>query len=417
LERTVHELDGARREVHISLTSSELQPHYEQAYVRAQATIELKGFRKGKVPLALIKKQYGRSIETEALETIADDEFRDFVRTSKTSVVGSPALTDIQKSADGVTFVVRFEIIPEFELSSYRGLVVDRPIRSVTEEDVAQEIDRICLQHSTFEPAEEAVDSMHIATISFTELDRESSTPLIGKESREDRVFLDDEQVDMHLRNSLMNTKVGDSFTYVAETENENEVPPSFLVTVKDISKVIPSEFTNAFVEQITKGDFSTTEELRADIERQIAQYFESRTRQSVEEQIVSQLVERHTIEPPATLVHNVVHQLFDDFRERNKTAPGIDKLTPHELEPQLKPHAERIVRWELIRSRIIEAESLTVDDADLTEMAEQAQIDVDQLKLIMRQNSSVEQQILANKAMNTLVDYAIFNDVSVPVE
>jgi len=417
LERTVHELDGNRREVHITLSNAELQPHFEQAYVRAQASIELKGFRKGKVPLAIVKKQYGRSIEAEALETIADDEFRAYVTASDVAVIGSPALTDIQKTAEGVSFTVRYEVLPQFELEGYRGLVIDRPLRQVNEADVEEEISRICLQNATFEPAEQVTDTMHIATITFTELDRESGMPILGKEPREDRVFLDDDEVDMHLRNSLLNTKVGDTFSYVAETKNENDVPPSYLVTVTDINQVIPAEFTNELAEKITGGRFTSTEELRADIERQIQDYFTRSIRQSIEEQIVSTLIERHTFDPPHSLVHQVVHSLFEDFRERNKNAPGIEKVTAHDLEPQLKPHAERIVRWELIRDRIIEAEQLVIDDADLEPFAAEYNVTVDQFRLFMKQDARVSRQILANKAMDAIIDYAIFNDVSVPVE
>jgi trigger factor len=417
LERTVHELDGNRREVHISLSTPELQPHFEKAYARAQASIELKGFRKGKVPIAMIKQQFGRSIEAESLETIADEEFRAFVRETDAAVIGSPALTDIKKTAEGVTFTVQYEVLPQFELEGYRGIVVDRPIRNVTDADVEEEIARIGLQNATFEPAEQITDTMHIATITFTELDRESGIPIIGKEPREDRVFLDDDDVDMHLRNSLLNTKIGDTFTYVAETQNENDVPPSFLVTVTDINRVVPAEFTNELAERLTGGRFTTTEELRADIERQIQDYFDRSARQSLEEQIVSTLVDRHSFEPPHALVHQVVHSLFDDFRERNKNAPGIEKLTAHDLEPQLKPHAERIVRWELIRDRIIEAEGISIEDADIEPLATQYNIPADQFRLLLKQNRKAELQILANKAMDLLIDYAIINDVAVPVE
>jgi trigger factor len=259
LERNVIELDGSRREVRITLSNAELQPHYEKAYVEAQAGIELKGFRKGKVPIAMIRQQFGRQIEMDALETIADAEFRQFVTTDRIHVIGNPALTDINKSADGVEFTIRFEVVPSFELGSYRGLVVNRPVKNVTEADVETEIDRIRLRAATFEPAEQIADAMHVATFSMTELDRETSMPILGKEAREERVFLDDDNVDMHLRNSLMNTKIGDTFTYVAETQEENAVPPSFRVAVTDIQKVVPAEFTNDFVEQITGGRFKTT--------------------------------------------------------------------------------------------------------------------------------------------------------------
>ena len=417
MERNVVELDGTRREVRMTLTNAELKPHYEKAYIEAQAGIEMKGFRKGKVPVALVKQHYGRQIEADALETIADTTFREFVTSERIHVLGSPALTDIAKSADGVEFTIRYEVVPSFELGDYRGLVVNRPVKTVTDADVETEIDRIRLRAASFAPAEQAVDAMHIATFSMTELDAETSMPILGKEAREERVFLDDDNVDMHLRNSLMKTKVGDTFSYVAETTEETAVPPSFRVTVTDIQQVVPAEFTNDFVEQITGGRFKTTEELRADIATQLQTYFTNAGREQVENQIVDQLVQAHSFDAPHSLVHSVVHQLFEDFKRRNEGAPGIENLTAHDLEGQLKPTAERIVRWELIREKIIEAENLEITDADFAAAAERYGMTEDQLRMLVRQNNSVITQLLAEKAIDALLDYAIINDVNVDAD
>ena len=267
MEHTLSTLDGARREVKISLTSDELKPHYEEAYKRAQSGIALDGFRKGKVPISVIKKRFGREIEAEALETIADEEFRSYATAEKLRVVGHPGLTDIDKQKEGVTFTISFEVMPEIELGDYRGLEVNRPVREVSEKDVEEELDRIRLRAATFEPAEEVKDNMHVATITLRELDKESGVPVIGTEPQEQRVFLDDDQADMHLRNSLMEKKVGDEFNYTGETQEENEAPPSYQVTVSDIQKVVPAELTNDFAETITGGKITSTEELREDIE------------------------------------------------------------------------------------------------------------------------------------------------------
>lgn len=417
MERTIQELDGVRREVRIHLTNADLRPHYERAYVQAQAGITLKGFRKGKVPLPIIKQQFGRQIEADALESIADTEFRQVVAEGKLDIVGSPALTDIQKDPDGVTFTIRYEVIPEFELGHYRGLVISRPVKDVSETDVDQEVQRICLRAATFEPAEEVSDALHIVTFSMRELDAETSMPILGAEPREERVFVDDDQVDMHLRNSLMNTKLGDTFTYVAETADENQTPPSYQCTITDIQKVVPAEFTNDFVEQITNGRFTTTEQLREDIAVQLRAYYDNASRENMENQIVDHLVASHTFDAPESLVHNVIHHLFDDFKKRNEGNPEINGLTAHDLESQLRPPAERIVRWELIRNKIIAAEEMTITDEDIDRAAERNNITADQLRMVMRQNRSIVDQLIAEKAIQTLVDYAIINDVNVDAE
>ncbi len=414
MDHVLNTLEACQREVKITLTADELKPHYKEAYTRAQADISLPGFRKGKVPVNVIKQRFGASIENEALETIADSEFRSYAMGEKLPVVGNPALTNIEKTDnDGVTFTVVFEVMPEFELGEYRNLEITRPVRPVTEEDVQEEIDRICLRAATFEPAEESTDSMHVVTVTMHELDKESGVPIIGEEPREERIFLDDDQTDMHLRNSLSEKKVGDSVQYTAETDDENEQPPSFQVTITDIQKVIPAEFTNEFAETVTGGKFATTEELREDIEKQLNDYFERSSRNAMENQIVDHLVKSHEMEVPGSLVHAVIHQLFDDFKQRNEGAPGIDQLTAHDLEDEFKPSADRIVRWELIRNKIIEAEKIEVEDADVVAASERFGLPEDQLRMLMRQNRQIEDQLLGEKVMNVLVDYAVITDVN----
>lgn len=413
MQHTLSTLDGCKREVKIELSRDELKPHFEEAYKRAQADVSLPGFRKGKVPLNMVKQKFGREIENESLETVADNEFRSYATTEKLPVIGNPALTNIEKEKDGVTFTVAFEVLPEFELGEYRNLDVKRPVREVTEQDVQEEIDRIALRAATFETAEEVTDEMHVVTVSLHELDKETSMPIIGAEKKEDRVFVNDDQVDMHLRNSLMEKKVGDSFNYVAETQDENEQPASHQVTVTDIQKVVPAEFNNEFAETITAGKFATTEELRDDIEKQLNAYFEKSSRDAIENQIVDVLVNNHEFDVPGSLVHSVVHQLFDDFKKRNEGAPGIDQLTAHDLEGEFKPSAERIVQWELIRNKIIDAENIELVDEDYKAAAERYGIDEEQLRAALRQNRQIEDQLLAEKVMTTVIDYAVITDVN----
>lgn len=413
MEQILNNLGGSQREAKLSLTAEELKPHFQEAYKRAAANIALPGFRKGKVPPAVIKQRFGAEIENEALESIADAEFRAFATADNLRVVGNPALTDIEKTLDGVTFTIVFEVMPEFELGEYRNIAVSRPVRPVTDEDVQEEIDRICLRAATFESAEQTTDTMYVVTVNMLELDNASGAPADGTEPHEERVFLDDDQVDMHLRNSLADKKVGDTIQYTAETSDEQGEPTSYQVTITDIQKVVPAEFTNEFAETITGGRFATTEELRADIERQLSDYFERSSRNAVENQIVDQLVNAHEMEVPGSLVHAVVHQLFDDFKKRNEGAPGIDQLTAHDLEDEFKPSAERIVRWELIRNAIIDAEKVEIEDADLTAAAERFGLPEDQLRMLMRSNRQIEDQLMAEKVMNLLIDYAVITDVN----
>lgn len=147
MEITVISIDDCTQEVSFTLTSEDFTPHFERAYIKAQPTIEIKGFRKGKVPLSIIKQRFGRQIEQESIMDIADIEFRNYTRNNNIQVVGQPELRDLKPGEEGsMTYVIRFGIIPEFEVASYEGLELKKPIGKVTDEDVQKIIDEILLK-------------------------------------------------------------------------------------------------------------------------------------------------------------------------------------------------------------------------------------------------------------------------------
>ncbi|GMV52805.1 MAG: trigger factor [Flavobacteriales bacterium] len=417
MERTTNVLAGCKRQVQIHLEPDDLKPHYQHAYQAAQAEITMKGFRKGKVPISVIRQTMGRQIETDALETIADSEFRKYAKDEAVPVVGTPALVDIRKESDAVTFVIEYEILPEINLGEYRNIEVDKPVREATDADVQREIEYLRMKAATFQPAEQITDTQFVATISMNEVDKETSMPIIGAETTETKVYLDDDSVDMHLRNSLHNGTVGTVFTYVAETADPNAQPPSYRVTITDIQKVVPADFTDEFVEQITENHIHTTEELKADIRRQIQAYFDQMARQSVENQIVDKLVLAHDFDVPESLTHAVIHQLFDDFKKRNEGDPRLEKLTAHDLEHELRDPAVRIAKWELIRQQIIAKEGITLTKEDIDSAAERTGLPVDQLNLLMARSESFADRLLSEKAMDTLLGYAVINTIPAPTD
>ena len=122
-------------------------------------------------------------------------------------------------------------------------------------------------------------------------------------------------------------------------------------------------------------------------LKTQLKAYFEQASKNAVENQIVDQLVQNHEFDVPESLVHQVVHQLFDDFKQRNQGAPGLENITAHDVEDEFRPSAERIAKWELIRTKIVEVEEIELADEDVAAAAERYGVSEDQLRMVMRQN------------------------------
>ena len=95
LEVTITPLSEVEQQASIALTHEDLQPHFALAYERFRPKAEVRGFRKGRVPLDLIRKMYGEAIEHDALDSIADDVYRHAMEEHKVRPLGQPAMMDM----------------------------------------------------------------------------------------------------------------------------------------------------------------------------------------------------------------------------------------------------------------------------------------------------------------------------------
>lgn len=414
LEITVISIDDCTQEVSFTLTKEDFVPHFERAYIKAQPTIEIKGFRKGKVPLSIIKQRFGRQIEQESIMDIADVEFRSYTRNNNVKVVGQPELRDLKPGEDGsMTYVIRFGIIPEFEVASYEGLELKKPVSKVSDEDVQKIIDEILLKAASSESAESIEDAKYNVTIRFTKVDDETGEPLEGLEPQENTIFLEHPDLDGFLRDALIGKKVGDTVTYMDKTEGE-ENPDRFEVTILSAEKIVPATLDEEFVKKYSRGALTTI----ADLEQSVRDYnnrmLEDEAKKEMEIQVVDIMTSKHDFQVPDQIVHEVMHGMFDNFKKQQGPAAADMKLS--DLEGMFKPYAEQTARWELIRERIIEKEGITLEEQDLIPYvqhyrAQTGMTDNQILTQLMKDNRFLG-SILAGKVMEKILSMATVTEV-----
>ncbi len=147
---SITDVTDVDKEVEISTSNDELAPHFEEAYRKYQQTASLKGFRKGKAPLSMIRQVYGESIRYTSLDNIANDLYRRAMEERDIRPIGDPVLTTIDyKPETGLNFRIRYEVLPDFALGSYRGVKVEKPVHEITDAELQDELNRIRRSNST----------------------------------------------------------------------------------------------------------------------------------------------------------------------------------------------------------------------------------------------------------------------------
>ena len=204
-------ISDCKIKLEITVTKNEFDVAYNNILKNLQKNIRMPGFRPGKVPASLIKKQYGQSLKYEAIDEITKKTLTEYIRNNKLNILDTPAMTDLKENEDGThSFTVEFEVIPDFDLKDYKSLEIYEPVHRVTDDEIEREID---FQLNKWGKREEVdvVTSDSVVTFDGYPIDPETKAILKGEKPYIDVEFdLSDKENHPELKETLMNAKVGD---------------------------------------------------------------------------------------------------------------------------------------------------------------------------------------------------------------
>ncbi len=275
MEVAITDITEVEKEISVNVPAEELTPHFEKAYQEYVPKIEIKGFRKGKAPLGLIKKLHGASIEYGSLDTVANTLYRQIIEERNIHPIGEPVLTDM-KYDRGSTFMfkVKYEIKPKIELQEYKGIIVERLVHTVTDKELEDEIVRLRKANSTTAEVDSVTDDEHVVTADVQELD-ESGTPLIGKKSPGMRMYLADESLAPEIKTALQKGVRGGLYRVKFETTHDGHAHKHHLeLTVTKIEKIQLPDFNDDLVKKTTKDRVTSVEQFRKELRKNLEEFW-----------------------------------------------------------------------------------------------------------------------------------------------
>jgi trigger factor len=419
VEVTIQTLSDVQQEVEIAVTSDELQPHFDQAYERFRPKAELKGFRKGKVPLPMIKKVYGEAIERDALDTVASEFYRQAMDERNIHPIGQPSMVDMDfKRGEHFRFKINYEIRPAITLKDYKGLAVDKPQHTVTDEEIEKEIDHIRRINSTLTPAEKVESDDCVVTADVQELD-DTGSPLIGKKTPGARFSLTDETLAKEIKGALQGAKPGDELNVRFESRHDDHVHNIHIgLNVTKVERVNLPPLDNALVEKITKGKTTDVEAFKASMREDIQKFWDQQSEKKVEEALVSEIVRQHEFTVPESLVTGLLDSYVEDVRNKSRDK----KLPAHFDEPKFREENRALAiwqaKWMLLKGSIAEQEQMKVTEEELRTSAEREAerigIPVERMLEYYRQSDVIGDRLLSEKMMAFLKEHAVITEKKV---
>ena len=250
MEVKVNEISASENEVEVTMTYDEIKTDIDDEVKKQTKKLQVPGFRKGKVPVNILKKMYGDALEYEASEKVANNNFWKIVKEKNIQPIGQPVLSDIKfKPGEDFQFKVHYEIIPQLDVKGYKDIPMDIPDFKVKEDDVEHEILHVKKANAT--QVEEQVvgeDNNFVIKLELQRLN-EKGEPYEGSKPESFDVDLSNEKVQKDIVEKSRGKKVGDNFNFtfadekrIANDKSEDEYLKEdfqYAAEIKDIKKYI----------------------------------------------------------------------------------------------------------------------------------------------------------------------------------
>ena len=426
MEFKINELSLTENEVEVTFAYDEIKDNIDGEVKKQSKKIQIPGFRKGKVPVSILKKMYGDSLEYEASEKVANNRFWELAENQHLHPLGQPRLTDLKfKPGEDFSFKVKYEVMPKLEVKEYTDLVIEIPELIIKDEDVDAEIKNILKSNSTNEESGEVGDDNNY--IIDVEVIRVNENGELYPDTKPEKIQIDlsNDRVQADIINNSKGKKIGESFNFTFtdkrkekdEQGNEKEVSELFNYSAKinGIKKIIVPELNEELIKKVTKDKVSNETDLRTEIRKDLQTYVDQRTDELINDKLIGLIIKNNDFNPPSTLVANILDDLVKRDEESFKKQ-GYGKYNREEALKRLKPVAEIDVKWYLIKDAVEKKEGIKISDEELQKLAEEdtvkTGISVDKL-LNYYKSSNYSERLLDKKLLDFLKERNTINKVS----
>ena len=383
------------------------------------------GFRKGKAPMNIVEKYYGKEIFYEdAFNEVVPEIFDKEVKENNLEVVSRPKIDIVQmEKGKDLIFTAVVQTKPEVKLGKYKGIEVEKVEYNVSDEDVEHELGHLAEKNARLITVEDRpVESGDITVIDFEgfvdgvafeggkaeghELTIGSNTFIPGFEDQIIGMKIDEEK----------DVKVTFPEQYFSEELAGKDA--IFKVKLHEIKKKEMPIIDDELAKDIS--EFDTLAELKADIKAKLEKENETRAKYETEDAVIKAVAEETKIDIPSGMIDTEIENNIKDVENRlSYQGATLDQYlammgkTMGEFKNEYKPQAETSVKQRLVLDAVAKAENIEVQDADIDvkikEMAEKYGKKEEEIKDNEQLRDYIKQNITIDKTIAFLVDNAKF--------
>ena len=353
-----------------------------KAYKKNVNKFNVPGFRKGKVPMAMVKKYYGVEVlYDDAINTLIDSTYSEVLNENNIKPVDYPQV-DIVEVGEGkdLVYTATVTVYPEVELGEYKGVEAKKPVYEVSEEEVENQVKAMAEKNARVETKTEGeVENGNIAVIDFKGFVDEVAFE--GGEGKDYSLEIGSHTFIDNFEEQLVGAKVGEERTVTVTfpenygKEELNGKEAKFEVTVKEIKvKELPS-LDDEFAKEVS--EFDTIAEVKEDIRKKLEKANEDKAKREFEEAVIGSVVENAKMEIPDAMVERELKNMMQDLENKLKyqglTLEQYYAFTgsnEESMKSYMRDGALNKIKTELVLEKVAEVEKIEASEDELKEKA-----------------------------------------------
>ena len=426
-------LSANRYELTIAISAEELAEAVKKAYESRKNDISIPGFRKGKVPFAMVVKMYGEeAFYEDALNILYPDAVDAAIKESGLKVINDKMDTDIESISkeDGVVMKVAVTTYPEIEIGEYKGLKAEKVIAKVEDSEVDAQINAMAQRNARMvEVTDRAAQMGDTVVIDFEGF--KDGVAFEGGKGEAYPLELGSGSFIPGFEEQIVGKNVNDEFDIVVTFPEEYGAEDlagkeaTFKIKVHEIKFQELPEIDDEFAKDVS--EFDTLDELKADIKAKALEQKNKIADEEAENALVQQIVDSIKGEIPEAMFESRLQQSVEEFGYRLQMQ-GLDldtylkysNTSMDDFKATFRPQAEAQVKFRLALEKIVELENITADDealeAEFKKLAEAYNMEVEAVKNAIPA-SELAKDVAVQKAIDFIKENAVITEVEAKTE
>ena len=400
-----------RRTLEVETPVEAVNERLDAAYRKYSKTLSLPGFRKGKIPLNVVKRHFGQAIQGEVIQELVGGFYQDACESAGIHPVSQAEIEIIEfEEGQPMVFQASVDVRPEITVEAYKGLRVTRPAAEIGDEHVQVRLRLMQDEHAKERVVERAAEFEDVVFADIAELG-EDGDPIPDHGTADQSIRLLGVGRSLEFSKQLVGISAGEAreVTVAAITADDPDSDPDhdrktvqLRVMAKEIRERVLPELTDDWAREV--GGAETLDALKTQILDEMRAHYKLISRQRVEENLINALIEGNPFEIPESMIETHLDNVVESYKQEHADRGEVDEDAIRESSREQVEHG---LRRHLLLNAVAAQENIEVTDEDLDkhleDLSQRHNIEGPRLRQILSRSGQLDQIQSDAKTQKTL--------------